>query len=108
MSPKLVPLGEASISCVSGHIPEYILTAVETVSHKGMNNNQDVPSECHHTSICDGKRGGGGLASEKKVIFVLQLLGPILPVHFHRVHKRNISRELRQRPSESLLWSGRS
>ena len=23
MSPKLVPVGEASISCVSGHIPEY-------------------------------------------------------------------------------------
>ena len=28
------------------------------VSHKGINNNQDVPSECHHASICDGKRVG--------------------------------------------------
>ena len=27
------------------------------------------------------KRGGGGLASEEKVIFVLKLLGPVLPVH---------------------------
>ena len=48
------------------------------------------------------------MASEEKVIFVLQLLGPTLPVHFHRFHKRNISRELRQRTSERLLWSAKS
>ena len=34
-----------------------VLTTVEAVSHKGMNN-QDVPPECHHTSICDSKRVG--------------------------------------------------
>ena len=28
------------------------------VSHKGMKNNQDVPSGCHHASICDSKRVG--------------------------------------------------
>ena len=55
-----------------------------------MNNNQDVPSECHHASKCDSKRGGGGLASEENVSFVLKLLGPILPVHLHRFQKRNI------------------
>ena len=64
-----------------------ILTTVEMVSHKGMNN-QDVPSECHHASIRDSKRGGGGLASEEKVIFVLKLLGPILPVLSHRFHRK--------------------
>ena len=58
-----------------------VLTAVEAVSHKGMNKNQDAPSECHHASIFDHKRGGGGFAGEEKVIFVLKLLGPILPVH---------------------------
>ena len=61
-----------------------VLTAVEAVSHKGVNNHHDVLSEC------DTKRGGGGLASKEKVIFVPELLGPILPVHFHRFHKRNI------------------
>ena len=53
-----------------------------------MNNNRDVPSECHHTSICDSKRGGGQSASEEKVIFVLKLPGPTLPVHFHRFPKK--------------------
>ena len=67
-----------------------VLTEVEAVSHKGMNSNHDVLSECHHASIYDSKRGGGGLASKEKVIFVPELLGPILPVHFHRFHKRNI------------------
>ena len=43
-----------------------------------------------------------GLASEEKVIFVLKLLGPVLPVHFHRFHKK-ISKELRQKLPESLL-----
>lgn len=65
-----------------------VLTAVEMVSHKGTNSNQNVPPECHHTTICDSKRGGGGLASEEKVIFVLELLGPILPVHFHGLHRK--------------------
>ena len=69
-----------------------ILTTVEVVSHKGMNNNQDVPSECHYTSTCDSKRSCGGLGSEEKVIFVLKLLGPIFPVHFHRLHRKKYLR----------------
>ena len=43
-----------------------VLTAVEVVSHKGVNNSQDVPSECHHISICDSKRGGDGQPERKK------------------------------------------
>ena len=35
------------------------------------------------------KVGGEGPASEEIVIFV-ELLGPILPVHFHRLHRKNI------------------
>ena len=73
-----------------GSFLSIVLNTVEMVSHKGANNNQDVPSKCHHASQCDSKRGGGGLASEEKVGFVLKLLGPIIPVHFHRFHKRNI------------------
>ena len=38
------------------------------------------------------KRGGGGLASEEKVIFVLRLLGPILPVHFHGLYRKKCLR----------------
>ena len=87
MFPKLVPLGKCARPFT---FPSTVLTAVEAVSHKGMNSNQGIPSECHHATICDSKRGGGGLASEEKVIFVLKLLGPILPVHFHRFHKRSI------------------
>ena len=90
MFPKLGLLEQASILRVPMYILSTLLTSVEVVSHKDMNNNQDVPSECHHASICDSKRGGRGLASEEKVIFVLKLLGPILPVPFHRFHKRNI------------------
>ena len=67
-----------------------VLTAVDMVSHKGMNNHQGVPPECHHSSICDSKRDRGRLPSEEKVSFVLELLGPILQVHFHRFHKKNI------------------
>ena len=48
-----------------------------------------------------------GSASKEKVIFVLKLLGPILPAYFHRFHKR-ISKKLRQNPPESLLWSTKS
>ena len=62
------------------------------VSHKGTYKKIKMfPSECHHTSICDSKRGGGGLAREEKVGFVLDLLGPILPAHYQRLHKKNIS-----------------
>ena len=66
------------------------LTTGEAVGHKGTNSDQDVPSEYHHASVCDSKRGGGGSASEEKVNFVLKLLGPMLPAHFHRFHKKNI------------------
>ena len=57
-----------------------------------MNNNKDGPSGHHQASICDTKRDGGGSASEEKVILILKLLGPILPVHIHRFHKRNVKR----------------
>ena len=67
-----------------------VLTGVKAMSHKEANNNQDVPPELHHASVCDSKRRGGGSASEEKVIFVPELLGPILIVYFYRFHKRNI------------------
>ena len=57
--------------------------------------------------ISDSKRDGEGLASEEKVIFVLELLGPVLPVHSHNFTER-ISKELGQKPLESLLWSTKS
>ena len=87
---KLRLWGGASVLHVPCTFLSTILAAVETVSHKGTNINQDVPFECHHAGICDSKRDSGGLASKEKVIFVLRLLGPILPVHSHRFHKRNI------------------
>ena len=37
-------------------------------------------------AILGGINPSGGLAREEKVIFVLELLGPILAVHFHRFH----------------------
>ena len=83
-------IGISGFSAVAYGISSSCLAAVETVSHKGTNSNQDVPSECHHAGICDSKRDSGGLASKEKVIFILKLLGPILPVHSHRFHKRNI------------------
>lgn len=57
-----------------------ILSAVAGWSHKGMSNNQDVPSEC--------SKSGEGPPSKEKVILVLQLLVPILPVHSHRLTER--------------------
>ena len=45
---------------------------------------------CHHTSISDSKKDGEGLDSEEKVVFVLELLGPVLPFHSHRFHRKNI------------------
>ena len=92
MFPKLCLLGEGSILCVPVPIPE----CSPDLSRSG----ESLPRQY-------SKRGGGGLASEEKVIFVFELLGPILPVHFHSFHKR-ISKELRQRPPESLLWSTKS
>ena len=90
MFPKLGLLEEAAILCVPCTFLNTVLTAVEVVSHKETSNYQDVPSECHCASICDSKRGGRGLARDEKVIFVLKLLGPIIPVPFHRFRKRNI------------------
>ena len=89
---KLGLLGEASMF----HVPEHIPTYSPDLSRSS-------ESLTHYYS----KRSGGGLASKEKVIFVIRLLGPILAVHFHRVHKR-ISKELRQKPSESLQWSSKS
>ena len=80
-----------------------VLTTVEMVSHKGMKKKpQDVPSECHHASIYDSRRGSGGLASEEKVIFVLKLLGPILQFISTDSAKR-ISKELKQATGEPPL-----
>ena len=42
----------------------------------------------HHYS----KRGDAELAKEERVIFVLMLLEPILPVHFHRFHRKDYLR----------------
>ena len=47
------------------------------------------------------------MAGEEKVTFVLKLLAPILPVHFHRFHK-GISKELRPKALESFIWSAKS
>ena len=47
-------------------------------------------TECQDTSICHSERGGEGLAREKKVIFVLELLGAVLSVHFYRFHRKTI------------------
>ena len=41
-------------------------------------------------AILGGINPSGGLAREEKVIFVLVLVGPILSVHFHRFHRKNI------------------
>ena len=81
MLPKLGLLWEASAFHVPFTFLNTTLTAVEAVSHEGTNNDQDVPSERHHASVHDSKRGGGGSAREENVNFVLKLLGPILPVH---------------------------
>ena len=90
MFAKLGLLGEASVFMCLCAFLSTVLTAVEAESHRGMNDNQDVPSECLHARICDSKRGGGGSVSEDKVIFALKILGPIFPVHVHSFHKRNI------------------
>ena len=74
--------------------PGIFLTAVEVVSHEGMNNrnNNEKPrclnTECCHTSVCDSKRGGGGLASEEKVIFVLVFV--CLGLAISHTHRRTI------------------
>ena len=91
MFAKLGGLGEASVFHVPVHIPEYSPDHNRSIKlSRDKQKNQAVPSECHHTSIHDSKRGCGGLASEEKVVFVLKLLEPVLPVHSHRFHKRNI------------------
>ena len=59
-----------------------------------MNNNQAVPSECHHASIHDSKRGGGGSTSEEKVIFCPQ------------VTRANPSSSFPQIPQKEYLRSG--
>ena len=43
------------------------------------------------------------LVSKQKVIFAIQLLGPIFPVHSHTDSTKGIFKELRQKPPESLL-----
>ena len=57
--------GSIRLTCACAFLST-VLTAVEMVSHQGMDNNQDVPSECRHASICDSKRSGGGSVSEEK------------------------------------------
>ena len=62
------------------------------VNHKGMNNNQDVPSECHHASKCDSKTVCGGLASEEKVIFCPQTISANPPSSFPQVPQKEYLR----------------
>ena len=88
--------------------PSTVLTTTEVLSYKEVNKTpQDISSECCHTSICDSKRGSGGSASEEKVISVLKLLGPNLPVHSHKFHKKNIQ-GVEHKPLESFLWPAKS
>ena len=64
------------------HIPKYSPEHNRTIElQRDEQKTQDVSSEYHHTSICESKRGCGGLACKEKVISVLKLLGPTLPVH---------------------------
>jgi len=79
-----------------------VLTAVEAVSHKGMNSNHDIPSERHHVTICDNKRSGGEL-SEEKMIFCPPVTRANPSSSFPQIPQKEKSRELRQKPSESLL-----
>ena len=82
-----------------------VLTAVDAVNRKEMNNNQDVPSECHHARTRNSKKSCGGMVSEEKVIFVLKGQS----FQFTSTgYIKGISRELRQKPSESLLWSAKN
>ena len=90
VSQARTPRGSIHLPYACAHFWVLSWPKLDLVSYKEMNNNQDVPSECQHASIHESKRGGGGSTSEEKVIFVLKLLGPILPVHSHRFHKRNI------------------
>ena len=91
MPPKLRPLEETSISCELVHSPEYIPDHNRNgKSQKDKHKAQDIPSKCHHSSVCDSKRGGERLGSEEKVIFVFKLLESIFPVHPHRFHRKNI------------------
>ena len=57
------------------------LTTIRPVNHKEVE--KKTPSKHYHTSISDRKRDSEGPANEEKVIFVLKLLGPVLPVHSH-------------------------
>ena len=79
MFPKLGRLGKHPSSLYLCRFLSTVPTAIEMVSHQGMNNHQNVPSV--NTLV---------YVIAKEVTFVLKLLGPILPVHFHRFHKKNI------------------
>ena len=68
------------------HDPEYTPDNNKT----SMNIKPVCSFKHHHTSIGDSKRDGEGVAIEEKVIFVLELLGLVLPVHSHRFHRKDI------------------
>ena len=68
-----------------------VLTAVEAVSHKRMNNNQDVPSLSITIPIKQKRCWRVGQWG-KSDFFVLELLGPILPVNLHRLHRKKYVR----------------
>ena len=102
MFPELRLPGEASTLHVPGQIPEYSPGRSGKGESQRTNNHQDVPSECHHASIYDSRRGSGRLASEEKVIFVLKPLGPILQFISADSTKR-ISKELKQATGEPPL-----
>jgi hypothetical protein len=67
-----------------------------------MNSNHDIPSERHHVTICDNKRSGGEL-SEEKMIFCPPVTRANPSSSFPQIPQKEKSRELRQKPSESLL-----
>ena len=67
-----------------------VLTAVEMVSHKRMKKPPKMSLLSVTMPAYVIARGCGGVASKERVIVVLELLGPALPVHFHRVHKNSI------------------
>ena len=68
------------------HIPSTILTAVEMVGHKGINNNQDVPSECHHASRA--KEVVEGWPARKKWFFCPQAARAIPSSSFPQIPQK--------------------
>ena len=77
------------------------------VNHKGPNIKSDVPPKHHHTNIGDSRRDGEGLASEAKVTLSSSYEGQSFQF-IPTVSTERISKEMGQKPLESLLWSSKS